>query len=293
MRRAQIEIAKPCIITFFESQKQKVYTLDQLDSLLAKQREEWKLGKSMTVHKFTAFLVKETKLSEQPLPFPYRKTIRYFWGAPPLYELAMSLRPTGYLSHYSALHYHRLVPEKPITTVYVNDEQEAKGGKRGTLTQARIDAAFKRPVRTSRNCVQYGGITLCLLNGMNTDMLGVVKEYLPDLSMPLLVTSIERSLIDSVVRPVYAGGVATVLNAYKHAVGNVSIQNMVKMLKQLKYVYPYHQAIGFYLDYCGGYDDTVIGLFRKFPMKYDFYLDYQMEKTNYTKTWRLYYPSYL
>jgi hypothetical protein len=64
------------------------------------------------------------------------------------------------------------------------------------------------------------------------------------------------------------------------------------MLKKLNYIYPYHQAIGYYIEKAGNYNDAQIELLReKFKFERDFYLTYQMKDTKYSKKWRLYYPN--
>jgi hypothetical protein len=64
------------------------------------------------------------------------------------------------------------------------------------------------------------------------------------------------------------------------------------MLKQIKYVYPYNQAIGFYMDRAG-YDQTSLNRLKKLGVNYDFYLDYSMKKKEFSKEWRIYYPKNL
>jgi hypothetical protein len=92
------------------------------------------------------------------------------------------------------------------------------------------------------------------------------------------------------VRPFYAGGVFEVLKAFRLAHGKVSINKLTATLKKLNYKYPYHQAIGFYLEKAGVYKKPVINLLRKFPIKYDFYLSYGMKDKDYSNKWRLFYP---
>jgi len=128
---------------------------------------------------------------------------------------------------------------------------------------------------------------------MNTGMLGVTQEQLQPEQIDIRVTSLERTLIDITVRPMYAGGVQEVIEAYKRASECVSIRRLASLLKKIQYVYPYHQAIGFYVEKAGCYDDAAIRVFGKLPRKYDFYLDYEMEKVAYSTEWRLYYPQEL
>jgi hypothetical protein len=107
----------------------------------------------------------------------------------------------------------------------------------------------------------------------------------------LRLTDIERTLIDIAVRPFYAGGVAEVLTAYERAGGRASVNRLAGMLRKLAYVYPYHQAIGFYLEAAGSYDWNAIELFRGgFEYEFDFYLTYGMEETEYVPSWHVYVP---
>jgi hypothetical protein len=60
-------------------------------------------------------------------------------------------------------------------------------------------------------------------------------------------------------------------------------------LQKLSYTYPYHQAIGFYLERAG-YNPAQLDLLRRFPMEFDFYLTHQTKEKEYVKEWRLYVP---
>jgi hypothetical protein len=98
-------------------------------------------------------------------------------------------------------------------------------------------------------------------------------------------------LVDISVRPSYAGGVNTVLDAYRKARDKISVSLLAEMLSNLQYKYPYHQAMGFYLERTGAYSDPEIALFRATKTDYDFYLTHNMKMTTYSEKWRLYYPS--
>ncbi len=59
---------------------------------------------------------------------------------------------------------------------------------------------------------------------------------------------------------------------------------------QGRYTYPYHQAIGFYLERSGGYSQSQLDLLRQFDIQYDFYLAHQMKEMDYNEKWRLFIP---
>jgi hypothetical protein len=275
------------IVNYFDALPQKVYQRSEIDKILSENKEFWRLRSSTTVHQFIEFLLAGTKLRKTRFEFPSRNIIRYSWGEVSVYELAASLAPNSYFTHYAAVYLHELTEQVP-NVLYLNYEQSRKYQDPDSLTQSSIDAAFKRPVRVSNNTASYQDKTICLLNGMYTGALGVIGMNDPAGS-EIPVTNIERTLIDITVRPVYAGGVFEVLKAFKGAKGTASTNKLSAMLRKMDFVYPYHQAVGFYLERAG-YKEAAIKLFRKFDIKYDFYLVHQMKETDYSKDWRLYFP---
>jgi predicted transcriptional regulator of viral defense system len=99
-------------------------------------------------------------------------------------------------------------------------------------------------------------------------------------------------LLDIVVRPSYAGGVFEVLKAFRNAneQNPVSANRLSNYLSRIDYLYPYHQAIGFYLTAAGNYKESQIRIFKNIPQLFDFYLAYDMQNMEYSKEWRIYYP---
>ena len=57
----------------------------------------------------------------------------------------------------------------------------------------------------------------------------------------------------------------------------------------MDYTYPYHQAIGFYLEKAG-YNENVIKLIEKIEIKYNFYLTYEMKEKEFSERWKLFFP---
>ena len=114
-------------------------------------------------------------------------------------------------------------------------------------------------------------------------------QYDSESPVQVHVTNIERTLIDITVRPSYAGGIFEVLKAFTLAKEQVSVNALAAMLQKIQHTYPYHQAIGYYLERAG-YKPRVLDLMRRFPMEYDFYLANAMGEAEYVKDWRLFIP---
>jgi predicted transcriptional regulator of viral defense system len=287
MNALKMKPPKKDIVGYFDGLPQKVFKRSEIDIILSENKEFWRLRSSTTVHQFIEFLLAGTKLQRTKFEFPSRNVIRYSWGEVSVYELVASLAPNSYFTHYTAVYLHELTEQVP-NVIYLNYEQSRKYQDADSLTQASIDAAFKRPVRVSNNTASYQDKKICMRNGMYTGKLGVI-DLNDSAGSEMPVTNVERTLIDITVRPVYSGGVFEVLKAFKKAKGTASANKLSAILKKMDFVYPYHQAVGFYLERAD-YKDTAVRLFRKFDIKYDFYLVHQMKEMDYSKDWRLYFP---
>lgn len=291
MAHSRIHIARADILDYFDKHQQKIFKLTDLQAILSGQRSFWRLAQSMTAQKFISYLVSNAKLKILEFPLPHRHETRYIWGEVPLIEVVLSLKPNSYFSHYTAVRLHGLTEQVP-KIIYLNHEQHLKSQTTGGLAQSRIDAAFKNKHRLSNNVTQIDGVGICLINGKNTGLLGVVSDsmhYDSEKPVNVRVTNIERTLIDIVTRPLYAGGIFEVLKAFELAKNQVSVNSLAAMLSKIQHTYPYHQAIGFYMERAG-YKPRALELMRKFPMVFDFYLTNSMGEKDYIKEWKLFVP---
>ena len=279
--------SKSKVIATFEHSAEKVFKDTELRALLATERVQWALTTRTTYDDFLDFLMSEGKLRRVVLKSEdYGTVTRYAWGDASPYHIAISVRSRGYLSHGSAIFLHGLTDLIP-KTIYVNSEQSPKPPY-GALSQQAIDRAFSHKQRRSKYIFSYEAWHIVLLSGKHTGRLGVIT--IPSAAgEPLSVTGLERTLIDIVVRPDYAGGVYQVLEAFRSAKERVSVNVLLATLKKLDYLYPYHQAIGCYLQRAG-FESERWERLRRMPQHYDFYLAHDVRESVYDKSWRLFVP---
>ena len=287
--KSRFDIAKQDIQKHFSSLSTKILCLDELQAIFNKQKKFWRLPEHMGRKNFIHNLLKKTALKEVTFPFPNRQEVRYVWGEAPLLAVVASLKKRGYFTHYTAMHLHGLTDQIP-TTIFLNEEQSEKSAnKLNVLSQSAIDQAFKRNVRISHNVAEIEKHRICLLSGKFTNNAGVISIKMAEDGPILPVTSLERTLIDITVRPVYSGGVQEVLSAFERAKDTVQINRMLALLHKINFIYPYHQAIGFYLERAG-YSAAQLKLLDKFKKEYDFYLVHGMKSSDYSSKWRLFFP---
>lgn len=288
--RTRLQIAKPDILAYFEALP-PVIRPKQMMAILARERAGWRLAQRTTIRDFIVFLKKHGKLQEHKFAFPQQPETLYVWGELPAMELLIHLKPRSYYSHYTAMRLHGLTEQVP-KILYLSHERSGYTQRGAPLTQSAIDEAFQQPARVSHNAADFKTWQVLLINGANTGELGVLEhetKLSAETSVSVQATNIERTLIDAAVRPVYCGGAFEVAKAFELAKDVVSVNAMGAMLGKLQFAYPYHQAIGFYLERAG-YQASSLDLMRRFPMEFDFYLTHQMSATRYVQAWRLYVP---
>jgi predicted transcriptional regulator of viral defense system len=282
--RSRFVIAESSIKAYFKGATQKVYALGHLNGILEEKRALWNLPASMTGDKFLEKLIQSQILQKCSI---YLQGLdqtknRYITVDASVYQVAVSLISKSFLSHYTAVFLHGLTTQVP-KVIYVSFEQSKKLQSKGTLRQDAIDGAFAKPQRKSANVASYNDYTFIFHNGMYSNRAGVAAfDDIP-------VTNLERTLIDITVRPDYAGGVSSVLEAYRRAIEKISLNKLIAILDKFDFTYPYHQSIGFYLERVGIESSRLQPLMER-RMEFDFYLTYEMIDKEYDKSWRIYYP---
>lgn len=287
------EASFPEIKEFFRSNKKAIYTERELSKILSENKRTWRLKGEVTVGKFIDFLLDRAKLKRLTFKSTSKQKnsiIRYAWKEVSPYQVGLSLKTNSYLSHGTAVFLHGLNEQIP-KKIYVNQEQKPKSFLSEDLTQQSIDDSFKKKQRVSQNEYKHKGYSYMLLNGKFTGNLEV-HETKDNFGETVFATSLERTLIDITVRPFYAGGIYQVLEAFKGAKEReFSIGMMISILKKMGHQYPYHQAIGFYMERAG-YENKKVDRLKRLGMSFNFYLDYNMEEPEFNESWKLFVPKH-
>lgn len=263
----------------------RVHTPQQIGQAVKEYRDA--AGRGVNQHRFLDALLEGgvTQVEIRPVSNAYKSFWRYAHSEATAFDVASSLRAGGYLSHGSAVFLHGL--RNTSTAIYWNKEQSPKPDTKGQLTQRGIDRAFSSNPRTSKYVFLYANQRIVLLNGKNTGNYEVTTH-----PSGLPVTSLERTLFDIAVRPNYAEGPEAVLDAYRIARPKIKLQKLLRIIRHVDHVYPYNQAIGFYLSRVG-FEANDLTPFRDMGLKFRFYLANKMQDPAFDKEWKIYIPQTL
>lgn len=277
----------PSIIEVLAKDLPNVFSFLQLTDELLVLKAKKLVPAGIKVTNFMDFLLEEKLVQYIILKNKWNQIERFCLSPFTKFELALSLLSKSYLTHYSALEIHGLTKTK-TKQIFVTQELTPKSQNSSILKQIAVDAAFKKKQRPLNQIYKYRTTEFCLLNGKYSNRLGVAEKRIDEKN--LLVTDLERTLIDAVVRPAYSGGIKTIMEAFKKARNHLDASKLQNYLQQLNFIYPYHQAIGFYME-STGYRKEDWELFLKMPQTINFYLDYNMQEKVLLEKWKLYIPA--
>lgn len=276
---------------FLDRHRPRAFRLADLMRLFREHKAEIRGSSKQAFGQFLEELLETGDLREailRPQQANYKDIPRYVWRGCTALEIASTLKAKSYLSHGTAMFLHGLTKQLP-RTFYVNREQSPKPPPTGPLRQQNIDRAFRSRQRASNYIFTYERNRYVLLAGKSTHDYGVIETTGPA-GEPQRVTDVARTLVDITVRPTYAGGVVEVLHAYEAARPTVAARDILDTLDAVDHLYPYHQAIGFYMQRAG-YSASDLDRLRERGLDHDFYLTHKMPESAYDPSWRIFHPA--
>ena len=184
-------------------------------------------------------------------------------------EVSFLLIPKAYISHFSAMYYHNLTQQLP-KKIYLSVERKSHA-PHNKLEQKVINEALCKLGRLPKNIFSIFGYKIYLVHAKEANRVGIKRVSLFD--KEYRITTIERTMIDIVVRNEISGGMEEVIQVYKKAFDlyykEISINKIVFILKKLNYIYPYHQVVGYLLSK-SGFDVSKIK--KEFDFQNDFFI---------------------
>lgn len=199
-------------------------------------------------------------------------------------------REKCYLSHFSALYFNNLIDQRP-TSHYLSMDLHRPREVRGAINNLAMRQSFMKSAKTTTKVGVFDRTTFYFIE-RNQGGEGVVTIDMEedDISYKLRVTNVERTLLDSIIAPQYAGGVLTVVEAMRQA--PISTRELIRIYSSLGLLYPYWQRVGFLLDLAGKREEASDWHDSFKLSKTEFYLEHEYRDTwKFDPKWSLYFPA--
>ncbi|MGR3300980.1 MAG: hypothetical protein ACUZ8I_00610 [Candidatus Scalindua sp.] len=210
------------------------------------------------------------------------------------YEIARAMFPKEYFGNLTSIYYHSLTNQVPKAIYICYEKKPAKRKKVNTVNNNELRRSFIKPHRHTKHVYTLNDYKVIVVERRaRISSSGVVESHPPSTLLPnkSRVTCIERALIDAVVSPQYNGGIVSVYTYFRNARGMLNMARLIKIYRQLDFVYPYSQSIGFLLDRADMSKHASV-IYKNFPLERSFYVDHDAKTTwVYDEKWKLYYPA--
>lgn len=276
------------IRTWFDDQESSFWSETRLREVFNTHRESWSLAKRTEYNQFRTFLYDNRVLHREEIKFPSKSEVVIYKGNPTTFEKISSVTNSSYLSHITALFIHELTEQIP-RHLYVTTPQKASS-KNIKLTQDQILESSSKAFKRSLNSIVYEEMLATALFGIKID--GVRQKMNHTFFGSVYVSSLEKTLIDIAVRPEYSGGIDEVLNAYREAAGKFQPNDLARLLRKHKFLYPYHQTVGYYMEKSQAYKKMDLRIMSQPGITHKFMLVKGLSKEDcvYNERWKLYVP---
>lgn len=210
------------------------------------------------------------------------------------YDIASAMFPRGYFCNLSSIFYHSLTNQIPSSIYICNDTISSRQKPiLDEITNNKLRNAFIKPHRYTDYVFEFNNCEIVVVDREKEKRYGVIPDRSSNELFPQgsFVTSIERALIDAIVSPQYNGGITSVYAYFKTAKQNkINIHRLLDIYRQLDFVYPYSQSIGFLFDRLGMKRRASV-IYEAFPPKQKFYIDRKAKTSwKFDDKWKLYYP---
>lgn len=254
-----------------------------------------RITKYKSVNSFLTNLQTEGLITSYTLSARNGKNITLFCSQPLYhlnpYEIVKAMFSDGYFCNLSSIYYHSLTNQVPSSIYICHETISTKPKSSNKINNTAIRSAFLKPHRYTNYIFEFNQYEIIVVDRVKGSGYGVLDVHASGAILPKhsRVTCIERALIDAVVSPHYNGGIVSVYAYFKSAHRKINLTKLVEIYRQLEFIYPYSQSIGFFLDKVGSKHASAF--YREFPPTYTFFIDHDAKSSwSYDEKWKLYYP---
>lgn len=191
-------------------------------------------------------LLRKVKTKEHDQRIPSLYTIRQEITAEDILASYCTPGDNQFFSHLSALYLNGLTNQRP-TKHYITTETASRDlNSDRSYNHALLLQSFRKPARMTKKKFVYQKNEFYFLEKHHTGKIGLTQRTIGGIQNRIQVSSIERTLIDTVISPHYSGGIVNVISCFTEA--QINISKLKRVYDSYQLLYPYWQSIGLILE---------------------------------------------
>lgn len=213
-------------------------------------------------------------------------------------RVALAIIPKGYLCYQTALFWNGLTEQIPQTFYIAQERPAGRSLSRLSrepivLDDMELRDAFVKRAHEYGSIATFGEYRYIVLARAHSGRAGVISKTVHFRSdkVAVSITGIERTILDCITVPEYAGGISNVIEATRIAAKDVSIDRLYKLYLKLNLKYPHWQRVGLIFDRLGFSNVANEWKTHFGNPKNKFYIakGYRLE-WEFDQTWNVYFP---
>lgn len=280
MKKDYFTLNKNQILTLFEHNE--YFSIDEIKVILHSLKEQSLISNSLSLDSFLLKLIDEGLIQKSINIRGHLKTRYTFNKTFNVLDFCNSLSKNTFFSMTTALNIQGFTDFRN-SYIFVSKER-TKRVEQGSinLIQENIDNAFKKKPKRTTAHDKIENYNIILLEANNTNSFEIIKYN------GYKISSINRSFVEIISNIHYFQSSSRVIEVFSKIKDSLNIDIIYDVIDNFKFIYPYFQLAGYYLERIGYSKDELLKFHSK-KQNLKFYTEKNKDNYSFDSYWNIFY----
>ncbi|RYA23600.1 hypothetical protein CRU96_06890 [Malaciobacter halophilus] len=280
MKKDYFTLNKNQILTLFEHNE--YFSIEEIKVILHSLKEQSLISNSLSLDSFLLKLIDEGLIQKSINIRGHLKTRYTFNKTFNVLDFCNSLSKNTFFSMTTTLNIQGLTDFRN-NYIFVSKERTKRVEQRSiNLIQENIDNAFKKKPKRTTAHDKIENYNIILLEANNTNSFEIIKYN------GYKISSINRSFVEIISNIHYFQSSSRVIEVFSKIKDSLSIDIIYDVIDNFKFIYPYFQLAGYYLERIGYSKDELLKFHSK-KQNLKFYTEKNKDNYSFDSYWNIFY----